>query len=297
MSTIDLSQIAVPDAIETLDFETILSEMAAAVTAAAPDLADDLARESSMPSIVLQVVAFREMLLRARVNDGVRAVTLARATGADLDNLAALYGIERLVIDAGDPDAIPPVPPTLESDTIFRARVQQAPEGWAAAGPVGAYRFHALSASGDVKDVSVTSPDPGVVRVAVLSRTGGGAADAGLIDTVALALNAEDIRPLCDTVNVQSAAIQTYAITATLTFYPGPDTAVVLAEAQAAAEAWADAQHRLGRDITRSGIFAALHRPGVQNVDLTAPAADIVIDDVTAAYCTGVTLTDGGTDV
>lgn len=154
MTTIDLSQIAVPDAIESLDFEAILSEMTAAVTAALPDLADDLSRDSSLPSIILQVVAFRELLLRARVNDGVRAVTLARATGADLDNLAALYGVARLVTDPGDPDAIPPVPPTLEDDATFRARVQQAPEGWAAAGPVGAYRFHALSASGQVKDVS-----------------------------------------------------------------------------------------------------------------------------------------------
>ena len=64
--------------------------------------------------------------------------------------------------------------------------------------------------------------------------------------------------------------------------------------------AWRDilmrVQHRIGRDVTRSGIFAALHRPGVHNVDLTAPAADIVIDNVTAALCTAVTLTDGGVD-
>lgn len=297
MSTIDLSQIPVPDAIETLDFEAILAEMTAAVTAVAPGLADDLARESSLPSIVLQAVAYRELLLRARVNDGVRAVTLARATGADLDNLAALYGVARLVTDPGDPDADPPEPAVLEDDETFRARVQLAPEGWAAAGPIGAYRFHALSADGAVKDVTVASPAPGDVAVTILSRTGDGTADAALIDTVELALNAENVRPLCDTVSVASAAIQSYAIEATLTFLPGAGKAVVMAEAQAAAEAWADSQHLLGRDVTRSGIFAALHRPGVQNVALAAPAADIVVDDVSAAFCTGVTLTDGGTDV
>ncbi|WP_111406358.1 baseplate assembly protein, partial [Meridianimarinicoccus zhengii] len=236
---IDLAALTPPDVVETLDFEAILAEMKADLLVRAPELADTLDLESEPAVKLLEVAAYREIMVRQRVNDGARAVMLATATGADLDQLAALYGVARRVITPADTSVVPPTPAVLEDDTIFRARVQQAPEGWAAAGPVGAYRFHALSASGDVKDVSVTSPDPGVVRVAVLSRTGSGAADAGLIDTVALALNAEDIRPLCDTVNVQSAAIQTYAITATLTFHPGPDTAVVLAEAQAAAEAWA----------------------------------------------------------
>ena len=45
-----------------------------------------------------------------------------------------------------------------------------------------------------------------------------------------------------------------------------------------------------------SGLYAALHREGVQNVNLTAPGADIVIDSHQAAYCTGTTVTIGGTD-
>ena len=66
------------------------------------------------------------------------------------------------------------------------------------------------------------------------------------------------------------------------------------AAAQAAAEAYASAQHRLGKDITISGIHAALHQPGVARVDLSSPAANIAISDEQAGYCTEIDLTDGG---
>lgn len=44
--------------------------------------------------------------------------------------------------------------------------------------------------------------------------------------------------------------------------------------------------HRLGLDITRSGIFAALHVEGVQNVVLSRPAAVVVLDRTYAGWCT-----------
>jgi hypothetical protein len=46
---------------------------------------------------------------------------------------------------------------------------------------------------------------------------------------------------------------------------------------QASLDAYTKASHRLGRDITRSAIFAALSVEGVQNVVLREPAQDIVI--------------------
>jgi phage-related baseplate assembly protein len=295
-SAIDLSLLPVPDVVETLDFEVILTAMKADLAARAPEIAAVLALESEPLVKLLEVAAYREVLIRARVNDAAKAVTLARAVGTDLDNLAALFGVTRLVIDPGDALAIPPVAATLESDADLRRRAQLALEGFSTAGPEGAYVFHALSADADVLDVSATSPTPGDVLVTVLSRTGSGAAGAPLLATVTTALNADDVRPLCDNVVVQSAAIVSYAITATLYFYPGPDSAVVLAAAQAAATAYAAAQHRLGRDVTLSGLFAALHQPGVQRVELTSPAASLTIGSAQASWCTAITLTNGGVD-
>jgi phage-related baseplate assembly protein len=41
-----------------------------------------------------------------RVNDAVRAVFLASARGADLDQIGAGFNVSRLVINPGDPDAV-----------------------------------------------------------------------------------------------------------------------------------------------------------------------------------------------
>jgi phage-related baseplate assembly protein len=295
-SAIDLSLLPVPDVVETLDYEVILAAMKADLAARAPDLAAVLALESEPLVKLLEVAAYREVLIRARVNDAAQAVTLARATGTDLDNLAALFGVARLVISPGNPSAVPPVAPTLESDADLRRRAQLALEGFSTAGPEGAYVFHALSADADVLDVSATSPSAGDVLVTVLSRTGSGTAPAPLLATVQAALNADDVRPLCDNVIVQSASIVSYAITATLFFYPGPDSAVVMAAAQAAATAYAAAQHRIGRDVTISGLHAALHQPGVQRVVLTSPSAALTIGSAQASWCTAITLINGGVD-
>lgn len=72
--------------------------------------------------------------------------------------------------------------------------------------------------------------------------------------------------------------------------------AAVMQAARAALDVYTGLQHRMGKDITRSGIFAALHRDGVQNVVLTIPAADIVIDWDESAYCTAIGLQSGSRD-
>ncbi len=294
---IDLSKLPAPQVVEPLSYEDILAELRADLVARAPELAAVIALESEPAVKILQVAAYRELLLRQRVNDAARAVMLPHAVGADLDNLAALLGVARQLIDPGDPEALPPIPPTWESDARLRRRAQLALEGFSTAGPAGAYVFHALSASVEVADASVTSPAPGEVLVTVLASAGDGTASPELVATVAAALSHEDVRPLTDHVTVQGAQILPYAIAATLTIQPGPDPEMVRAAAEAAATAFAAVQHRLGHDVTLSGLYAALHQPGVHRVALSSPAADIVAAGHQATWCLGVTVTTGGIDV
>lgn len=291
---INLADLPAPEVIETLDFEAILTAMRDDLVARFPAIVGVIDLESEPARKLLEVFAYRELMVRARINSAARGVLLAYATGADLENLGALFGVARLETDPGNPEATPPVPATFEGDDDLRRRIQLAIEGYSTAGPSGAYIFHALSADGDVKDASATSPLPGDVLVTVLSRTGNGTASAPILTTVLAALNDEQVRPLCDNVSVQSAAIISYAITATIFVDEGPDSATVVAASLAAAQAYAAAQHRLGRDVTISGIHAALHGPGVARVDLSSPAANIAVGVTQAAYCTAINLTNGG---
>jgi len=289
-TAVDLSRLPAPKVIEQLSFEQIYGEILAALLELKPDF--DATIESDPAVMILQLAAYREVLLRGRINDAAKAVMPAFATGSDLDHLAALMNVTRLELDPGDP--INNVPPTFEDDTSLRARLVLAPEGFSVAGPEGAYIYHARSADGDVLDASATSPAPGEVLITILSRLGDGTASPELLAKITAHVSSETVRPLTDAVTVQSATIIPYQITATLTTYSGPDGSIVLAEAQRRVEEYRDRQHRLGLDVTRSGIFAALHAEGVQNVALAAPAADVVVDRTQAAFCTGITVTYGG---
>jgi phage-related baseplate assembly protein len=288
---IDLSQVPAPSIVEALDYETILAAMVADLQARDP--AFTALVESDPAYKILEVAAYREVLLRQRVNDACRQVLLAYAVGTNLDQLAALFGVQRLTIDPGDANAIPPVAPTLESDADLRRRVQLSLEGLSTAGPVGAYIYHALTVP-SIADASVESPDPGEVVVTVLARAGNGTPTSQDLTDVEVALNAEDVRPLTDQVTVQAATIVNYAITATIYTYEGPDPVTVIAAAQAAAETFVASSRKLGRDITLSAVYAALHQPGVQRVVLASPSANVVCTSAQAAHCTAITLTNGG---
>ena len=296
-SAINLDKLPAPEVIARPDFEVILGELKASLIDQDPGLAPILELESEPIAKVLEAWAYREMLLRAAVDDAGRGNMLAFAAGAQLDHLAAFYSVQRQVVQAADGTVAPPIPEILEEDARFRTRVQLALEGFSTAGPRGSYVFWALSASAAVKDVAVASPAPGEVEVTILSTDGDGMAAAELLDVVSAQLNDEDVRPLTDQVAVQAATIAAYSVEATLTLYQGPDAEIVRATAEAATRTYVEQHHRLGHDITVSGLHAALHQPGVQNVDLISPAADIVVPPSHAAYCGDVTVTVGGRDV
>ncbi|HDT4824726.1 TPA: baseplate J/gp47 family protein [Escherichia coli] len=295
MPIIDLSELPVPQIIEEPDFEVILEDTKESMIAAFPQtqqaaVRSALALESEPLTVIAQVFAFRELLLRQRINEGAAACMLSHATGDDLDNLAANMNTARLVITP----ATDTTEAVLEDDTALRLRAQSAFDGLSVAGPTGAYEYFARSASGHVADARASSPAPAEVVVAVLSTEGDGTADAALLATVTAALSAEDVRPVGDRLTVQAAEIVRYRIEARLFFYPGPESEPVLNAAESSLNTWLGEQGRIGKDVARSAIMAALHVQGVQRVELVQPAADIVISDTQAAYCEGSAITEGG---
>lgn len=303
-TAIDLSRLPAPSVVEPLDYEAILAARKAALVAIAPDLAPVLALESEPLVKFLEAESYRELILRQRINDAARAVMLAYARGSDLDQIAANVGVARL---------------PGEDDTRFRARVQQSFFLWAAAGPAGAYKQHALGVSTDIRDVCVWSMVPGRVDVSVLARIEHktedvpaddaviGAALFGrhpdsnkayvmapssnaIMDAVRARLNAEDVRPLTDYVVVSAPEVKTCTIDAVIDVLPGPDPAVILTRRRAALDAHLESLRVIGMDVTRAGIIAALVEPGVKNVRLNAPAADITLIEGQIAACTSISI-------
>lgn len=291
-TAIDLSRLPPPDVVELLDFETIYARRRADFLARYPEFT---AFVESDPAIkLLEVGAYAELVLRQRINDAARSVLIAYALGGDLDHLAAVFGVTRRVITPANPPAVPVA--VMESDEDLRRRVLLAPDSYSVAGPASAYVFHALSADGDVLDASAISPRPGEVTVSILSRTGDGTAAPALIAAVRDLLAGDEVRPLTDRVTVQSAELVPFDIVAGLTLYPGPDAQLILDTATAALEQLLTTNRRLGRNISRSAIIAALHVGGVQNVNLIEPVADVFIEQTEVPSVGAIDVTIAGFD-
>jgi phage-related baseplate assembly protein len=297
MSTIDLSLLPAPSIVEVLSFEAIYAERKAALVAHFPaNQQDAIARaleiESEPMAKLLQENAYRELIWRQRVNDGARALMLAFASGTDLDQLAANVNLTRLVkVQQLNADT---TVTTVETDALLRERIQLAFEGLSVAGPRNAYVKHARDADARVADISAISPEPCEVVVTVLSNVGDGVAGDELLAVVHAALSDEDVRPLGDRLSVRSADIVHFAIRATLYLDAHPEAEPILQSAGERAAAYANERRRLGRDVNRSAIIAALHAEGVKKVVLHEPADDIAVADVQAAFCNGIDVINGG---
>ncbi|MBM3059968.1 baseplate assembly protein [Citrobacter braakii] len=301
MAVIDLSQLPPPQIVDVPDFETLLAERKAAFVALHPADQQDVVRrtlalESEPITKQLQESAYREILLRQRINEAALAVMVAYANSSDLEQLGANYNVKRLTVTPADDDAVPPVAAVMETDEALRLRIPAAFEGLSVAGPTAAYEFHAKSADGRVADASATSPAPAEVVLTVLSREGDGTADADLLAVVEKALNSESVRPVADRLTVRGASIVNYSVRALLYLYPGPESEPILEAARASLQKYIASQTRLGRDIRLSAIYAALHVEGVQRVELLSPLADVVLDKTQAASCTDWNVSVGGTD-
>lgn len=293
MSTVNLSALPAPQVLEDLDFEDIFQRD---MTAFRSHMGDNWTAqlESDPVTKLLEVGAYRTLLNRARVNDAAKALLLAYAIGSDLDQLAANVRLQRLVVQAANPDSVPPTEQILEQDDALRERVQLVYEGLTTAGPRNSYILHARNTSGQVADATAESPSPAVVEVTVLSLDGDGIASPELLAQVTARLNDEDVRPVADRLTVRSAEILPYRIDAVLHMAShGPENEATLAECRRRLQAWINPRGRLGVEVPRSAIDAQLHISGVARVELIN-WTDLRPTKAQAAWCTGFDIRQGG---
>ncbi|EBQ5257448.1 baseplate J/gp47 family protein [Escherichia coli] len=290
---INLSDLPVPDAIVVPDASVIFGAWLARLRELDPEF--DALVESDPAYKQGEVTAFQLTLAFQRVNDAVRAVFLASAQKADLDQIGAAFNVERMEIVPANPDTVPPTDAVMEEDDAFRERIQLSWSQLNTAGARNAYRFHARSADEDVLDADAYGPEEhgraGEVDVYVLSREGNGTASEALLDAVSARLNADEIRPLTDFVTVKSAIINDYSVTAELEIPDGPDAGEVLENAKNTLMSYTRLANRINGMVPLSAIYAALQQTGVARVILSSPRADIEPATGTAPRCAAVNVT------
>ncbi|MEB0106646.1 baseplate J/gp47 family protein [Pseudomonas sp. MH9.3] len=297
-SAIDLSLLPAPQIVEQIDYEQILAERKAYAISLWPageqaNIAARLEMESEPLTKLLEENAYRETIWRQRVNEAATANMIAFAKGSDLENLAANYNVKRLVIQAANSQASPPIPQLMETDDSLRERTQMAWEGLSTAGPRNSYIFHARAADGRVADATAESPSPALVVVTVQGMSVDGSAENDLLAVVKSYLSDDNRRPVADRLTVQAAQILRYQVKAKLYLLTsGPETEPARSAAEQRLRAYVHQRRRLGMEVSESAIHAALHVEGVRKVELEG-WTDIVATLYQAPYCTDIQLSVG----
>lgn len=265
--TINLESYPSPDVIEPIEFEQIFADMQDELIRLFPAIEPTLALESALANKLMQVEAFREILVRARVNDAARANLLAFANGADLDHLAAFYDVVRL---------------EGEEDEALRSRTVLAIQARSPAGGANWYKAAARRADVRIRDVAVFREDfwP-IIHVAILSSENDGIPDTAMLDAVRVIVTSDDVRPLNDTVVVEAAVQNRTDVEANVWLLPSAPLADLTPLQDALRKAWTT-ETGIGFDLVPSWVEARLHVAGVQRVEMLNPSAPLVAAPGTA---------------
>ncbi|WP_241566329.1 hypothetical protein [Pseudoalteromonas sp. R3] len=111
-SAIDMARLPAPKLIEPLSFDEIKTAIVADFSQRYDGGGLDYASDPAIK--LIEAFAYREMLLRQRINEAAEAVLLAKASSAELDYLGARFGVSRAMLLAGDNSVSPPVPPSMK---------------------------------------------------------------------------------------------------------------------------------------------------------------------------------------
>ncbi|MEI7487621.1 MAG: baseplate J/gp47 family protein [Chryseobacterium sp.] len=198
-----------------------------------------------------------------------------------LDPQAYLYSVVNTSVSDGGSDE--------ESDQALRERIILAPQSFSNAGSRGAYDFFARSANAGIIDVGITSPVPGQVNIYPLMKDGE-LPSQGILDEVKMACNDEKVRPLTDTVIVQSPSVKGYEIDADLTLITGALSSEVMTLVNDKLINYANSRKmKTGLDVVIEKIIGeAMKVDSVYDVKVNLPLTSILVGEDEVAICSAV---------
>jgi len=219
--------------------------------------------------IVQEAEAYFELLLRDRVNQAAKSVTLAYASGGDLDAIASRY-----------PGGVPRLPG--EDDERYRRRIWLSPATLSHRGIEEAYVFWALTAPNDpmIADATATTVEgTGHVTITIMASGPDPRPTDVQLNNVRAYIADHGRKALTDIVSVLPPRILSTRIFVQVWLFPGPDGPVTVANIRQSLARMVNNQSWLGVDYTRMAIARAVGNVmGVQDVEIMEPVANIVVD-------------------
>lgn len=195
--------------------------------------------------------------------NGIEAGRINRLV--DTTSNAYIENVENIDASSGGAD--------IESDDDFTRRIYNAPGGYSVAGPEKAYIYHTLAARSDIGDVLVTTPSACNIKIYVLLQDGSIPSET-ILNEIKEYLNAEEIRPLTDNVEVVAPLETDYSID--VDYYIDQDDSALAVSIQAAVNKAVDEykvwQRKLGRDINPSELTYRMVQAGAKRVQVRNPA-------------------------
>jgi phage-related baseplate assembly protein len=239
--------------------------------------------------------SFFELLLRDRVNQAAKAVTLAFASDSDLDAIGSRYpgGMPRMV---------------GETDDQYRLRIWLSPNTLSPHGTYESYVFWALTgaltAGLPLRDATAVARrgTPYVTITVMAEGTSVKSTGTGItaypdptptivqIDAVRTYVGAHNRKGLTDVVSVRAPKIVKTEYLIDYWLFPSWDKSAIETEMYGAAAVLLEKQRWLGYSHTRDSIDAALKVPGVYKIHVVSPAVDVEIDQHETVIVTSVLL-------
>jgi phage-related baseplate assembly protein len=313
LSVINLAELPPMAAIETIDTEAAMTARMArfkelwAIYDPPLGVQYDVENLEFDPIRINQeTCTYFELLLRDRVNQAARDVTLAFGWGSNLDGIASRYpgGVPRLPLVA-NPRPYEGYPQDWESDDHYRQRIWLSPNLLSPHGTAEAYEFYALTADATMHDARATSDEgTGCVYITLdasqkITPTWTRVRDTvtgKLLSTRTRALmtdptptlqqiidvrtyvHSEGRRGLTDVIITASPKLSHVNYKARVWLYPNVSADLALTSIETALAALIEKQRWIGHDHSRMAIDAALAQQGVHHAVIDEPFQDATVD-------------------
>jgi phage-related baseplate assembly protein len=216
-----------------------------------------------------EACSYFELLLRDRVNQAARSITLAYAIGTDLDAIASRYpgGVPRL---------------DGESDDRYRRRIWLSPNTLSPHGTAEAYEFWALTALPALRDVTAIRAVmhdyyPTILITCLMEPPADPKPSDEQLVGIRAYIQSLSRQGLTDVISVNPPKVRETEYRIHVWLYPGTAQDQTISKIVSNIATLVNDQYWLGHDHSHTAIHAACKLTGVHHIDILEPVDDVMV--------------------